>query len=116
MRDAHEAMQRLKKRRIFGMTISIKLIHSANTMEEDNFPHQKATIISTFDRSLPAHLSFPSHYHPLAKTCPDLEAAIEEGREAAQKSADMNRRLYIVNVPFGTTEDAMGALLKDYST
>lgn len=92
------------------MNISIDLT------EEGHDDHKKATIISTSEKSLPAHLSFPSHYHPSAETFPDLEAAIQGGREAALKSVAEKRRLYMTHFPFGTNENVVEKLLKDYST
>ncbi|KAL8822986.1 MAG: hypothetical protein Q9191_006287, partial [Dirinaria sp. TL-2023a] len=108
--SAQEALPRLRKRNIFDMKTSIDLA------EEGYDPQNEGTIISITEKSLPAHLIFPSYYDPSAGNFPDLEAAIEEGREAALKSVAEKRRLYITHLPFGTDENVVQELLKDYST
>ena len=92
-------------------------MNTPTSLEKGGFnPRKKATIISTNENALPAHLIFPSHYHPSAETFPDLEAAIQEGMKAAQKSVAEKRRLYITQLPFGTNESVVKELLKNYDT
>ncbi len=120
--DVRDAIYKLWNEKIGGRRITIAL-DSISDFSHDN-PEQRRRLnpgVPKFSErpqysiTLASVLHVPSHLFHCPQ--PDVEIVKPSGKAMRPefKAIAENRRIYIKDLPFGTTEDILYSLLKDYS-